>query len=247
MDFDFKEVSDISKTGKLKKYAPFIIAGAGIGFVAYIVNRNKSGSIDPTFTDTGDSGLAGVVSDSNGQMSSALADISGQMNNMILNNNEMMMDAFSQMQFNTFEYLDSIRGGSEITPAKETVITEENNVINNQETIFSSIIPDNSINNRSIYFDGAEDDIQYKQAKDIVDQSTWVNKTDLKKSVAGLGNNGVGYTVENFADNANRLSNDKSFVDSEKERTELVISNRKAQNLSTDVQEKYLKNLNLRK
>jgi len=242
---EFEIIEDVAKTipkGKdLKKYMPFIIAGVGAGVVALILNKGKGSAAADTTTAYDESGVAsdvdlgGVMSDfanqtsesldrQNESLSYQLSEVSANLFDVVNDQNETIYQMQQQQEKALQALKDQLAEGSTYSETTEV-----------QTTVMK---PTTISSGSSIYFDGNDDDdVQYQ------DRTRSANTVEEKAAVAGLGNNGIGWTEENFADNADRLASDPTYQRSEVERTNLVIANRKKAGLSTAAQESYLKGI----
>lgn len=239
---DFEIIEDaakaISKGKDMKKFIPFIVIGAGLGAVALIFGRNRQAAAQPITEGEGlETDLGGVMTD-----------FANQTNEAIQKNNEEVSYQLSEITGNLVSMINE----------QNSIINQLQDQMNDNSNLYQSALsvqnvtatpqPENT-SGFSIYFDGVDDDIQFnntvRNAKKFVSEGK-VSQSEadqIKREIAGLGNNGVGWTAENWKDNQERMRNDPSYVQSEIERAKLVIENRQAAGLSTAGQEKYLTSL----
>lgn len=263
---DFEIIEEVGKAipkGKdLKKMTPFIIGGLGLGVVALFMKRKDPPVDQNIMADDGvGSGvdLGGVLNDfanqtnqaiqqNNQEMSYKMSEISGNLLGIIQDQNSYLNDYKSEQNniinqlksdlANASKYSGGSSGGSSGS-SYERVATVQS----------TRMAEDSYSSGSSIYFDDVDDDIQYnnvvKNLKDLTSSGQVSQKkaTEIKKEIAGLGNNGVGWSVENYVGTASRLVNDPSYLSSEIERTKLVMENRQKAGLSTKLQEDHLNRL----
>lgn len=250
---DFEIIEDVGKAipkGKdLKKFLPFIIAGAGLGLVVLFMNRNNTTTPQAAVSeDVGsDSDLGGVLSDfsnqvnqslqaNNQEMSYQLSEVAGNLFDVVSQQNEVINQLQSQLNKQITNSSTGVSGGSGAAVYPVTTSAQTATAV---ETYQSS--------GSSIYFDGnPNDDVQYYETSKNIEQavsSGKINTTqakELKKEVASYGNNGVGYDPKVSAQSEARLKTDSTYKQAELERANLVIENRKAAGLSTKAQEDYI-------
>ena len=247
---EFEIIEDIQKAipkGKdLKKMTPFIIGGVVLGLGALLFTRRSPAVVDQPMTDDGvgdDVDLGGLMSDfanqtnqalqqNNQEMSYQLSEVAGNLFDVIGQQNEVI----NQLQKEFTTQLKDISSSSVVPVYQQASAVQNYSTTPNED-------------NFSIYFDGVDDDIQYnnvvKNVQKAVSSGSISSKEGkkIKKEIAGLGNDGVGWTAEGYKDNKERLASSPDHVRSEIERANLVIENRKASGLSTKLQEEYKERL----
>ncbi len=256
---DFEIIEDIQKAlpkGKLKSFLPFIIAGGVLGVIA-LVRRGNQPQQEVTVPDQEvGSGvdLGGIIND-----------LQTQTNQAIKENNQLVLDQTnSQLSSIAGVLVDSLAGQKDMI---NSLKAEMNNQLNSQVSDLKGTVSGLTTNlqevnkkieanasgtsspsaGSSIYFDGVDDGQQFQQiVSSIVANSklTPEQKTQAKKEVAGLGNNGIGYDPKASAVTNQKLETDPAYRQAELERTQLVIENRKQAGMSTTAQENYLKQIN---
>jgi hypothetical protein len=270
---DFDIIEDVSKAipkGKdLKKFTPFIVAGLGLGVITLMMNRNKGSALQVSDqSGVGQSSdLGGLMADFTNQTNEAIKKsndgimegVNSQLNTVISNLYDVITgqkEYIDQVKTSQQTVIDQIRAdvtgttnaidriGADVKTQLADVKSSYNTVFNTQETV-SSVLPSVT----SIYFDGKNDADQFKTIVAQVNQAvssgtiTQATATQTVKQVAGLGNDGVGWTAESWKPTQQRLETDPTFKQSEIDRARLVIENRQAQGLSITNQVNYLNSL----
>lgn len=237
MDIDFKPIEEITKNPeKIKKYAPFLIAGGGLGLIVYFMNRSKGSQQSVMYEDSTGSDLAGVLADNNAQVENAINELNQRLDQATIAQNDYIMNTMQDFQYDTAQYLKSI------TEDQKEFQNEITSKLDVKEESLSNSLP---ILYGSIYYNGLDDAEEFEQITKKINKSdaSKSEKDEARKNVAGTGNNGVGWTAEGFKGTESKLKSDSSFLASEKQRVKDVIENRTKLGLDTKAQTDYQKSL----
>lgn len=250
---EFEIIEDVSKAlpkGKdLKKFTPFIIGGLVLGLGALIFKRRSPAVPQQGITDESSVGsdvdLGGIMTDfanqtnqaiqqNNQEMSYQLSEVAGNLFDVIGEQNAVI----NQLQKDLQDQLDKVSQPQSVPVYQQASITQN-----------WSAAPTSQDSGSSIYFDGVDDDIQFNNVVQNVQKAVSrrsISRSEgdrIKKEIAGLGNDGVGWTAESQKLANERMNNDPTIRQTEIERTLSVIQNRKQQGLSTQRQTDHLRRL----
>jgi hypothetical protein len=234
---EIEEVSgNLQKTfgGKnFKKFLPFIVVG-GVAGLFVMLRKSSSDSSDSAVSGSGlnDVGgnLEGVYNDMANQVSESLAQQNAGVYSAIenlANNQAYMDDTYSSVLADITSRLEKAESGNTYAGLMDSINAVEKN-------------------SGSIYYDGLSDIEQFNMVKNAVSSSAIPEseKGLTLQEVAGLGNNGIGGTTRDWDNDDSKLKNNPDFVQSEIERTNLVIQNRRKSGLDVTNQLKYQQKLN---
>lgn len=253
-EFEMSQVGEGSKKIKnFKKFIPFIAVGGVLGLIVFL---KRGGTSSVALEDPGIGGnIAGAVSDQVNQnnedlksyFSSNFDTLAGHLFDTVDRSTESLTGAIDKQS----SVIDTLKEDVKVLQSKPAGTIVQSPIVSSpvavapSKGLYSQIFDSVGANN-SIYGDSISDGIQYVEKKAVIDTTvlTPQEKISVKSVLAGLGNNGVGYNEEATRQNNNKLKTDSSYKQSEIERTNLVVKNRKAQGLETTLQENYLKSIN---